>query len=55
MGAGNSYLENCNLDIFIVKKKKIIFSRLITTLLSRIQTSDEASAFEANQVIMDYT
>ena len=22
MGAGNSYLENCNLDIFIVKKKK---------------------------------
>ena len=54
MGAGNSYLENCNLDIFIVKKKKI-FSRLITTLLSRIQTSDETSAFEANQVIMDYT
>ena len=25
MGAGNSYLENCNLDIFIVKKKKYIF------------------------------
>ena len=22
MGAGNSYLENCNLDIFIVRKKK---------------------------------